>query len=224
MAGRLGPALALVLGLAGGMGSAAAAEVELLYPEGTPVVGVPILLEVVLEEEGRGISTLPLFTLERGQLLGNPANPATGRHQFLYLPPSLPGEDTLRVKAGGQEFRFGIPVDALPAPPPVAAPLEALVGVERLQLRFPRGESTDPASYLARSSEGKVLATRVEGEEVLVEVQPDDRRTARILVVGLLSLEHPNQIPLFAQVRLRARQQASIGAEPGSKVSLRVGT
>lgn len=221
-AGGLGAALAL--GLAGGIGPAAAATVELLYPEGVPVVGQPTMLEVVVEEEGRGLPTLPLLALEKGQLVGNPANPSPGRHQFLYLPPNLPGEDTLRVKAGGQEFRFGIPVAGLPPTPPVAAPLEALIGADRLQLRFPRGESSNPASYVARSSEGRILSLRVEGEEVLVEVQPDDRRTARILAVGLLSLEHPNQVPLFAQVRLRARQQASIGAEPSSKVSLRVGT
>jgi hypothetical protein len=221
-AGRLGTALGLLLAL--GIGTAAAAEVELLYPEGPPMVGQPIVLEVVVEEEGRGLGTLPLLSLERGQLLGNPASPATGRHQVLYLPPNLPGNDSLRVKVGSQEFRFDIPVAALPPAPPMAAPLEAVVGVERLQLRFPRGESSDPSSYLARTSEGKVLSVRVEGEEVLVEVQPDDRRMARVVVVGLLSLEHPHQIPVFAQARLRARQQASIGAEPGSKVSLRVGS
>ncbi|MFN7145559.1 MAG: hypothetical protein ACK4YP_17420, partial [Myxococcota bacterium] len=133
----------------------------------------------------------------------------------------------LGVRVGGDEVaRRALPL-AAPATPPFGAPpdVDAAVGTPRIEIRFPRlrpGVGT-PDALLARVSEGRVLEVRAEPDAVVVAVEPGAERQARVLAVALADLDDPRGVPAFALVRLRARPQLTLTAEPGSTVSVRVG-
>ncbi len=207
--------------------AAFAADVLLYAPEGAPEPGRVGALEVAVVEGGRPLEgatvalqgPTPTSIVPLGEV-------APGRYRFRYR--AGPGEEAatviVRVDAGPPTTHT-LPLARPPAPvygPPNET--DATVGTPRIEVRFPRlSADRAPGGRLARASEGRVLEVRDEEEGVVVVVEPGAERNARMLAVGLLDLEDPRATPTFALVRLRARPQLSLTAEPGSTVTVRVG-
>jgi len=151
---------------------------------------------------------------------------APGRYRFRYRAGlgDTVATVTVRVDTGAPSTHT-LPL-ASPPVPAYGAPNEtdASVGTPKIEVRFPRISGVRaPGRRLARASEGRVIEVREEADGVVVVVEPGAERNARVLGVGLLDVEDPRATPTFALVRLRARPQLSLTAEPGSAVTVRIG-
>lgn len=230
------------------IGGALAADVLLYAPNGAPEPGRVGTLEVAVMEGATPVQAAQVGLVgPPGAVIAPIGEVAPGRYQFRYTPArgarpaDQKGAGTVAIQVGG-----GAPTTH--ALPPAVAPhatygaspeIDALVGTPRIEVRFPRieaprgeGRGVDgpemvverlPGARLARVSEGRVLEVRDDPDGVVVVVEPGAERTARMLAVALLDVEDPRATPTFGLVRLRARPQLSITADPGTTVTVRVG-
>jgi hypothetical protein len=207
--------------------SALAADVLLYAPEGPPAPGAEAPVEVLVLEAGAPVARPVTVTTTSGDALPTLPEVEPGKARFLYRAPADARAAELAVRVGGEPPVIrGFPLAAPPTPGFRAPPdVEAVVGEERIEVRFPRAKPPvgGPDALLARTSEGRVLEVRAEPDAVVVVVEPGPERVARVLAVALLDRDDPQARPGFALVRLRARPQLSITAEPGSVVNVRVG-
>ena len=208
-------------------GAALAADVLVLAPDGPLVAGQPGRVEVLVVERGRGVAGAAPDVTAGGAHLGPAEEVGPGRYRYLYTPAVTAHELELLVRpAEGADTRATLPV-APPRPPvfDLPADVEAAVGTPRIEVRFPRARagSLDPSALLARVSEGRVLDVRVVEDAVLVAVEPGAERVARVMAVALTDREEPGAGVAFGLVRLRARPQLTIQAEPRSTLTVKVG-
>jgi hypothetical protein len=191
-----------------------AAPVWTVYPaQGSVVSGHMAWLELVSAEPG----TPPLPVADQGQILG-PLEPlGPDRWRVAYQAPSNPGADILTLDG----VAFPIAVVAPPAAPPPLQ-VDALVGVESLDLLVPLA-GVGPEDVLIRSSEGNLSSIKPVEGGITVRLLPSDSKNPRLVVVSVLDLRDPAHAPQLILVRLKARQQATITADPGSEVLLKVG-
>jgi hypothetical protein len=218
--------LALIVG-------ALAAEVLLYAPNGAPEPGRAATLEVAVTEGVAPVEGAQVVLAAPPTDVVVPVGEvAPGRYRFLYTPALGPvpeggeGVANVTVRVGtSPPSAHAVPL-AAPPPPTYGPPAEidALVGTPRIEMRFPRAEGRFvPGARLARVSEGRVLEVRDDTDGVVVVVEPGVERTARMLAVALLDVEDPRATPTFGLVRLRARPQLTLTADPGSTVTVRVG-
>ncbi len=210
------------------VGGALAAEVLLYAPEGPPVPGAAGPVEVVVVDGPRVVEGADVTVVTgTGAPVASEGEVAPGRYRFRYEAPADERVATLVVRVPGVAPASRTLPLAAPPVPAFDAPseVEAAVGTPRIELRFPRRRAAvgAPDALLARVSEGRVLEVRAEPEAVVVAVEPGAERTARVMAVGLVDLDDPQASPTFGLVRLRARPQLTLTAEPGSKVTVRVG-
>ncbi|MES2641205.1 MAG: hypothetical protein V4850_17075 [Myxococcota bacterium] len=216
--------LALIVG-------ALAAEVLLYAPNGAPEPGRAATLEVAVTEGMAPVEGAEVVLAgPAGDLVAPAGEVAPGRYRFLYTPALGPvaGDSVANVTVqvgSGPPTPLVVP---LATPPPATygppAEIDALVGTPRIEMRFPRVDGRFvPGTRLARVSEGRVLEVRDDPDGVVVVVEPGAERTARMLAVALLDVEDPRATPTFGLVRLRARPQLTLTADPGSTVTVRVG-
>ncbi|MFZ5482157.1 MAG: hypothetical protein ACOZNI_35680 [Myxococcota bacterium] len=206
--------------------SAFAAEVMLYAPDGPPQAGARVSLEVALADGPRPLSGAAVaVTAARGQVVGAASEVFPGRYRVSYLTPAAAAEDTLTIRADD-----GAPVtrslEVRPATESAvrdAPEVEAAVTTPRIELRFPLTRPVDPAALVVRTSEGRVLETRVEPEAVVVAVEAGAERVARVMAVAVIDGALPRQRPAYGLVRLRARPQLNLTAEPGSTATIRIG-
>jgi len=205
-----------------------AADALLYAPEGAPSPGATGALEVLVTDGARLVEGADVaLTSASGASVPLDGEVAPGRYRFRYEAPATERVATLTVRVDGA----AVATRALPlAPPPLpafdAAPeVEAAIGTPRVELRFPRKRDAvgGPDALLARTSEGRVLEVRSEADAVVVAVEPGSDRQARVMGVGLIDLDDPRGTPSFGLVRLRARPQLTLTAEPASTVVVRVG-
>ncbi len=214
--------------LVGLVGWVFAAEVLLYAPDGPPAPGGTATIEVVVVEGGRPAAGVRLaLSASTGEVTAREGEVAPGRHRYAFRAPAEGESATfeLRVEGGGAVLkRLAL---APPLAPAFSAPAEAVAAVEstRIELRFPwipdpGGGFVPPA---VRVSEGRVLEVRAEPGAVVVAVEPALERQARVLAVALLDTARPGASPVFGLVRLRARPQLTLTAEPGNTMTVRIG-
>ncbi|MDP2311402.1 MAG: hypothetical protein Q8P41_00740 [Pseudomonadota bacterium] len=207
--------------------SALAADVLLYAPDGPPEPGRPGTFEVVVLDGGRAVSGADVALLGPDTaVIAAEGEIAPGRYQFRYQSAAEDASAALTVRVDDTTISSQtVPLAAVPAATyGVPAEVDAVVGTPRIEVRFPRLRTEVVAgARLARASEGRVLEVRDDADGVVVVVEPGGERNARMLAVGLIDLEDPRARPAFALVRLRARPQLTLTAEPGSTVSVRIG-
>ena len=202
---------------------ALALEVGLNEPYGPPAPGEEMLLEVVVADGARPAPGRQVQLLaDRGRVIESLGESALGRYHFRYRAPAV-GPDPLRIVVDGVATPWELPVVAPPeARVEPAKELDAVLGGGRIELRFGLRAPVDLAELELRVTEGRVEAARLEAGFLVVELVPEASRLARLLVVGVADRGRPGSLPAYGVVRLRARQQATITAEPGSSVQIRL--
>jgi hypothetical protein len=207
--------------------SAFAADVLLYAPDGAPAPGESAAIDVAVSDGGHPVAGARVqVAAGAGAAIAPTGEIAPGRYRFRYRSPV--GETTaafeVRIDDGPAVART-LPL-AAPPPPTFGAPgeVDAGVGTPRIELRFPRigGAPGAPGARVARVSEGRVIEVREEADAVIVVVEPGAERQARVMAVALLDVASPRQTPVFGIVRLRARPQLTLTADPGSTLSVRV--
>lgn len=216
--------------LLGAVSSRALAAEALLYaPEGSPRPGARAPIEVAVAEGPFPVrGALVEVEVSRGRIVAFEGEVAPGRYRFRYQAGPEPGDDAVTVKVNG----------AVAARPPLrirpfartglsgAAEVDAAIGTPRVELRFPLEATSGaaaPGDFVVRGSEGRVVDVAVGDDAVVVGVEPGSDRFARALAVAVLDRRAPGAEPVFGLIRLRARPQLALTAEPGSVATLRVG-
>ena len=206
---------------------ALAADVVLVAPDGAPWAGEKTTLAVAVAEAGAPVrGGVVGVDAVRGRVLGPVVEREPGVYVFTYqAPPVGTDADELRITAAGSPaVRWPLSVRAPPAGRlGNAADVATVVGTSRIELRFPSVEPPDPDHVVVRVSEGKVLEVRREAEAIMVAIEPGGEREARVIGAVVLDARRPGAVPATGVVRLRARHNGAVTAEPGSKVSIRAG-
>ncbi len=201
-----------------------AADVLLYAPEGAAEPGRVGTLEVAVAEGGQPVQGAEVAVVGAPSVVPV-GEVAPGRYQFRYT--AAAGEPaSVAVVVGDDPPITRVLPPSREVPPSYGPPtdIDAAVGTPRIEVRFPHARAQSaPGARLARVSEGRVLEVRDEADGVVVVVEPGSERNARVLAVGLLDADDPRAVPAFALVRLRARPQLTLTADPGSTVTVKVG-
>lgn len=196
---------------------AIAAELAAYLPAGAPFPGDET--EVVLEwPQTESSAVVP--TLSDGGLVGAPELDARGRTHLRWVAPARAGTVKLAIGEAFADLR----VRARPAATLVAQEArDAVAWAESVEFTFLGVDPPLPEQVVVATSEGKVRETRIVPGGISVTVAPGPERVARVLAVGVLDLRTPGQVPAYATVRLRAHHGGQVNAEPGSRLSIRIG-
>lgn len=217
-------ALALLLALAAR--AADPTEVMLSAPEGWPAPGARVPLDVAVAAGTVPVTGADLVLVPtRGRVIASEGEVAPGRYRFRYQASSTLEPDRLEVRVGdaaptARSLPIRVPPDPVLGPP---VEVEAAAGTPQIELRFPSTRPPAPEDVSVRASEGRVLSVTTEPDGLRVVVEPGPDRTARVLAVGVIDTRRPGERPVFGIVRLRARPQFTLSAEPGSVATLKVG-
>lgn len=194
-------------------------------PGGMPWTGEVAELVVLSEGLGSPASAASL-RVSAGALVGAPEPDGTGGARVRWLAPPEPGPARLEITEPGRAT-IALPLAVRPRPAaslvaaddggsaPVGAPVDVLFRGDDVPL---------PTEVEIVTSEGRVANVEAVPGGLRVRVAPGPERAARVLAVGLLDQRRPGQLPSWATVRLRSRQQGQVTAEPGSRLSIKVGS
>lgn len=199
------------------LAAATAAELVAYLPGGPPFPGDEADVVILWPA---GVPADDKILVSSGELLGAPAIEAPGRIRQRWRAPAAAGPATWAV--GG--VSGPVQVRSRPRPSLVAQETrDAVAWAGQVELAFTGNDLPSPDQIAVSSSEGRVLGVRTEGTTLVVTVVPSPERVARVLAVGVLDLRTPGQLPAFATVRLRAHHGGQVTAEPGSRLSIRIG-
>ena len=196
--------------------AAAASELVAYLPAGAPFPGDES--EVVVEWPPAVAGAVA--TVGAGELLGPATVDAAGRTHLRWVAPARPGPVQLTVASATTDlFVRARPVAAM-APQDAR---DAVAWADTVELIFASTRPPTTDQVLVVSSEGQVRSVKIVPGGLSVTVAPGPERVARVLAVGVLDLRTPGQVPAFATVRLRAHHGGQVSAEPGSRLSIRIG-
>lgn len=205
---------------------ALAAQVAVVLPSGPPFPGERVSIEVATgDASGPVRGPPPALSASRGRVTGAVTEVGPGRYLADYVAPGSGADvDEIRVQFPGAPA-VAWPIAIRPAMPRLASPrdADAPAGAPRVEVLFPAADPPEVEDVLVRASEGRVLEVRREANGIRVALQPGPERAARVLAVGVLDLRLPGAQPAWGIVRLRGRHSGNVTAEPGSRVTLRLG-
>lgn len=215
----IGAALAALAG-------AMAADLALLRTQECFGAATRCVVEVAVAVDGRPLRAAPL-TVEarppkgaRAGVVEALGEGAPGRYRFV-----VPRDATVVARLGDAEPRALGVVDLVARVAPSVGDTvtpDAAVGAP-VTLRFPLLGPVDPERLVIATSEGRVAERRVEGDRLVVLVEPGPERAARVLQVGVLDLTHPGAVPAWGVATLRARQTADVVIGAGDRATVVVG-
>lgn len=196
---------------------AVGADLAAYLPAGAPFPGDET--EVVVEwPQGEASTVVPV--LSGGELVGAPTLDERGRTRLRWIAPQRAGVAKLLIGRSTAELR----VRARPSPSLVAQEArDAVAWTESVEFTFLSVDPPSPDQVVVATSEGQVREVSIVPGGITITVAPGPERVARVLAVGVLDLRTPGQVPVYATVRLRAHHGGQVNAEPGSRLSIRIG-
>lgn len=185
----------------------------------------PLLPErvwVMVTDEGEPVLAPPVVEAQGGRVRFGGGATLPGVWPLLVT--SLTASDVqLTVRAGAEEETVTLPVEW-----PARTPLEVPARTDAVAQGGPlevlvTGDDLPPVELLQVTlGEGRVLRrTRTEAG-ILLTIELHDRPTARVVSIGVLD-PRASARPAWGEIRVRARPRIPLEADPGARVTLRVG-
>lgn len=192
----------------------------------TPVLrpGVAAVLEVGgVSDDGTPIVQAPAvsFVGASGRLLEDAGPDA--RWRYLVVPAISATKVEALIEMAGRRIRLESVV-AAPATSALRAPerVEAATPSGPVKIRVLGDGLPPPASVQVAVSEGEVGQVTVDGDALIVTVQPEPSMTPRHMLV-LIRDGRSDDAPVLVDVRLRARPRLPLEAASGAVARVRVG-
>jgi hypothetical protein len=218
-----------MLGFLIGIGLAAGGEIEALHvvENGLLQPGIPAPIEfLLLEETGVYGGLLESAETRGGQLLN------------LQRVEGMPWTASLQAEVGVSEVRLQLETEddrQVQLRFPVArspglsfeAPrrVDGIAGQKQpilIQLRS--DVELAPESVDVWSSEGVIQSIEKEKGGLVISLLPSEARQPHMGLIGIRDLTRPNLPPAWVPVRLRARPPVSVRTEPGTALTLKMGS
>ncbi|MDP6946647.1 MAG: hypothetical protein QF464_21035, partial [Myxococcota bacterium] len=220
---RLGCAIGALCWLLVG-GGAVASEVGVVPAQGQLVPGVPTVIWVAVDDRVGGASAVrPRVSTNGGTVRPRRTPSPQGVWAYTLTPPIGVGHVEVTVASGDERHQVELPV-AFPRRDPLILP-SRLVGSARAgEVRFlVTGDDLPPSDVLeVVTSEGEVRSVIEVDEGLEVSIRTEVSPFPRVVVVGVRDTRGRG-LPVWGQIRMKAKPQLPIQTEPDAKVEIMVG-
>ncbi len=214
--------------LAWAIGSTASAlETFISFPEGPPVVGEEVAVEVLVFENGKRVpGRAPELLPKVGRIAAHRGEVRPGSWGFRYQAPAEPQAVGLEIRVEGDLFKHTIPVSGELPPSLDSGPIRTGRAGQAKPIYFELSMPTEgsAATLQVGSPEGEVVEIAPRDGGLNVAWRPGPGPFARAIPLGFRDGRQPGAAPAWTVVYLRSYPKIPIRTEPGTRVELKVGS
>ena len=207
-------------------GRAHAVDVLVIFPEGAPLAGDEIPMDVLIHEQGKPVMDwAPEIMVSAGTLVAKGGREREGVWSFRYQAPSRPQAVPIEIRVNGSSYPSSIPVSAELSPLIDSGPIQTGRAGQERALTFQIGH-TEPGAkshLVVGTPEGVVRAVRASEMGVEVDWMPGGDPFPRAIPLGFRDKRQPGTPPAWTVAYLKSYPTLPIRTEAETRVLVKVG-